>query len=195
MTLVEGPGSITGFFDALRAGDAAAVGPLWERFFPRLLALARHTLAGRPQRVADADDAVQSAFATFWQRAARGGFGEHLDRDDLWNLLGVITVRKAQRQVRREGAERRGGGQVVGEDRLTFADGTPLPLDEAVGRLLAADFDLTSAEMLAGLGDDLRPFAVLRLLGYRNREIADAMDCTERKVERKLNLIRMRWER
>ena len=43
------------------------------------------------------------------------------------------------------------------------------------------------------LPDDLRPFAVLRLMGYRNREAAEQMNCTERKVERKLNLVRDAW--
>jgi DNA-directed RNA polymerase specialized sigma24 family protein len=112
------------------------------------------------------------------------------DRTDLWNLLGVITTRKARRQVRRESAEKRGGGRGC----LTRPDGSPLPLDEVAGELPAAEFDLHVEELLARLEPELREFAVLRLLGYRNREIAEMHDCTERKVERKLNLIRLRWE-
>src|SRR5689334_4312344 len=98
----EAAGSVTHFFARLRAGDAAAARGLWDRFFPRLLGLARKTLAGLPQRAADADDAVQSAFASFWQRAARGDFGDGLDRNELWKLLGTITLRKSLRQARRE---------------------------------------------------------------------------------------------
>jgi DNA-directed RNA polymerase specialized sigma24 family protein len=185
--------SVTHFFDRLRGGDAAAAEPLWRHFFPRLTGLARKALAGRPQAAADADDAAQSAFATFCRRAAAGDFSAD-GRDDLWNLLGVLTVRKARRQVRRELADKRGGGRVVGEAALTRPDGSPLPLDEAAAAVPAADFDLHSADLLAGLNDELREIAVLRLLGYLNREIADRLGCTERKVERKLALIRLQWE-
>jgi RNA polymerase sigma factor (sigma-70 family) len=186
-------GSVTLFFSELCAGKPDAAEALWQRFFPRLVGLARKTLAGRPQRVADADDAAQSAFASFCQRA-RGGEIRINDRSDLWNLIGVITVRKARRQVRREQAEKRGGGAVVGEAALMRADGSPLPLDEAAMTNPAAEFDLHCEELLEMLEPELREFAVLRLLGYRNREIAEMHGCTERKVERKLNLIRLRWE-
>jgi DNA-directed RNA polymerase specialized sigma24 family protein len=185
-------GSVTRFFSQLQTGEPAAAEALWERFFPRLVALARKTLAGRPQRVADADDAAQSAFASFCLRVRAGEFAVR-DRDDLWNLLGVITVNKARMQARREAAQKRGGGRVVGEGALTRPDGSPLPLDEAA-LMPAADFDGHCEELLNLLEPELRQFAVLRLLGYHNREIAAMQDCTERKVERKLNLIRLRWE-
>ena len=51
-------GSVTQFFHRLRAGDPAAAAGLWQHFFPRLVGLARHALAGRPQRAADAEDAA-----------------------------------------------------------------------------------------------------------------------------------------
>jgi DNA-directed RNA polymerase specialized sigma24 family protein len=189
---VSGCGSVTHFFSQLQTGDPAAAEALWERFFPRLVALARKTLAGRPQRVADADDAAQSAFASFCLRVRAGEFAIR-DRNDLWNLLGVITVNKARIQARREAAAKRGGGRVVGEDALTRPDGSPLPMEEAA-IMPPADFDCHCEELLSQLEPELRQFAVLRLLGYRNREIAELHDCTERKVERKLNLIRLRWE-
>lgn len=187
MTPSDPTGSVTRFFGQLRTGDAAAAEALWERFFPRLVGLARKTLAGKPQRVADADDAALSAFASFCVRVKAGEF-QITDRSDLWNLLGVITARKARRQARRETAEKRGGGQVVGEGGLA------LPLDEAGGGESDAEFDLHCEELLAKLDPELREYAVLRLLGYRNKEIAERFDCTERKVERKLNLIRLKWE-
>jgi RNA polymerase sigma factor (sigma-70 family) len=188
----DGAGSVTQFFDQFRAGDSVAAGRLWERFFPRLLALARRTLAGRPQGPADADDAVQSAFVSFWQRARSGDFGPGLGRDDLWNLLGFITVRKAMRHQRRERAAKRGGGKVVGEAALG-RDASP-GLDAIAGGASAAEFDLTCEELLGKLDDELRQFAVLRLLGYKNREIAEMHNCTERRIERKLALIRQQWE-
>lgn len=185
-------GSVTQFFGQLRTGSPAAAEALWERFFPRLVALARKTLVGHPQRVADADDAAQSAFASFCLRVKAGEYDVG-NRAELWNLLGVITVNKARMQARREGAEKRGGGRVVGEGTLARPDGSPLPLDEAAV-LPSAEFDLHCEELLSQLAPDLREFAVLRLLGYCNREIAEMHECTERKIERKLNLIRLRWQ-
>jgi DNA-directed RNA polymerase specialized sigma24 family protein len=124
----DAPGSVTRFFDALCAGDPAGAEALWERFFPRLVGLARRALAGRPQRAADADDAALSAFASFCLRARAGEF-RPADREGLWHLLAVITTRKARKQARREGAEKRGGGSVGDEETLA------LPLAEvAVSR-------------------------------------------------------------
>jgi RNA polymerase sigma factor (sigma-70 family) len=185
-------GSVTQFFHQLRAGDEAAARGLWQRFFPRLVALARKSLAGRPQRAADAEDAVISAFTSFWKHA--DDFAVVLNRDNLWKLLGTITVRKAIKQTRREAAEKRGGGRIIGETALTRADGSPLPLDEVAGQLPAQEFDLHLAELLDTLEPELRTIAVFRLLGNTNREIADSLGCTERKIERKLQLIRLQWE-
>lgn len=185
-------GSVTQFFDQLRTGSPAAADALWERYFPRLVALARKTLSGRPQRVADAEDAVQSAFASFCLRVRAGEF-DVANRSDLWNLLGVITTNKARMQARREAAAKRGGGRIVGEEALVRADGSPMPLDEAAV-LPPADFDLHCEELLGQLDSELREIAVMRLLGYRNREIAGRLNCTERRVERKLGLIRLKWQ-
>jgi DNA-directed RNA polymerase specialized sigma24 family protein len=186
-------GSVTVFFNRLQAGDAAAAAGLWTRYFPRLAGLARKTLAGRPQGAADAEDAVQSAFASFCQQA-QAGTVEIADRADLWNLLGLITKRKALAQVRRELAAKRGGGRVLAEAALTGPQGKPLPLDQAAAAMTTDDFDLHVAELLEQLDPPLREFAVLRAMGWANREIAQRLDCTERKVERKLQLIRLAWE-
>jgi DNA-directed RNA polymerase specialized sigma24 family protein len=186
-------GSVTRFFGQLRAGDPAAAEALWARFFPRLVGLARKTLAGRPQQAAGASDAAQSAFASFCLRAKAGEFRVG-DRSDLWNLLGVITANKALMQARREAAAKRGGGRVVGEAALVRPDGSPLPLDEAGAAFPTADFDLHCEDLLNRLDPELREIAVLRLLGFRNAEIAARHDCTERRVERKLSLIRAKWE-
>jgi DNA-directed RNA polymerase specialized sigma24 family protein len=57
-----------------------------------------------------------------------------------------------------------------------------------------AEFDLHCEELMLMLDERLRVYAMLRVMGYTNREIAAQLDCTERKVERKLHLIRLRWE-
>jgi len=189
-----GEGSVTLLIGRLRNGDAEATGQLWSRFFPRLLGLARRTLAGCPQRVADADDAAQSAFLCFWRQAEQGQLSPDMHRDNLWSLLASITVRKALKQVKRERARKRGAGKVLGESALGACSEGARGLEAIVGEFSAADFDIHCEELLEMLDEGLRVFAVLRLMGQTNREIASLLKCTERKVERKMGLIRLCWE-
>jgi hypothetical protein len=65
----DSEGSVTLFFSKLRSGDHEAADELWKRFFPRLRGLARRTLGDCRIGMTDEEDAVQSAFVSFWQRA------------------------------------------------------------------------------------------------------------------------------
>lgn len=181
-------GSVTGFFNAVTAGDAAAMQPLWDTYFPGLLRLARKTLGIGPQRVAGPDDAVQSAFIAFWKQASQNKFDETLHRDNLWSVLAVMTVCKAKKQLRRERARKRGGDlQRVPIDAVSISP------QQALDSLSPQEFDLFSEELLLALPEDLLSFAIQRLMGFSNAEIADSMECTERTVERKLRRIRLEW--
>src|SRR5262249_53245000 len=88
-------GSVTRWLPLLQAGDPAAVQQLWERYFRRLVGLARLKLRGAPCCAAYEEDVALSAFATFVRHAERGRFPALADRDGLWRLLVTITVRKA----------------------------------------------------------------------------------------------------
>jgi RNA polymerase sigma factor (sigma-70 family) len=180
----EALGSVSLLYEEVRNGDERAVGELWKRFLPRLLGLARKALKGRELRHADSDDVVQSAFLSFWQGAAGGQFDQPASRENLWNLLGVITVRKARKLIEREQAAKRGGGR-----RAAEATTRPEP---AVADTVA--FDAFCSDLFELLDDELQGFAALRMMGYTNREVAEMLDCSERKVERKLQLIRTLWE-
>src|SRR6516165_2626841 len=100
-------GSITRWIGLLQAGDPAAVQQLWERYFRRLVGLARKKLAGSPRRAADEEDVALSAFDTFCRRAEQGRFPQLSDRDSLWRLLVVITARKAAHQVHYDQRQKR----------------------------------------------------------------------------------------
>lgn len=189
----ESSGSITMFLHQMMAGDEAAVAVLWERFLPRLLALSRKTLSRGQERMADAEDAVQSAFASFWKGSTEGEFRDVNDRFDLWNILSTITVRKVRKQVRHEKAVKRGGGHVITESNLASHGDTPGSMDSVQG-YTSTDLDLNCVELLAALNDEHREIAVLRLFGYLNSEIAQLLDCSERSVERKVRQIRQQWQ-
>jgi len=189
----DATGSVTMLFRDVCAGSPEALQPLWDKYFPRLMQLARRTLGDGRQRIAGADDAVQSAFFTFWQQADAGKLDDDLRRDNLWALLSVMTVRKARRQLRKEGAQKRGGdAQRLDGDVLQQLPGPEA--QNAFQTLSPQEFDLLSEELLNMLADPLREFAFLKLMGHTNREVAESLRCTERTVERKLRLIRLAWE-
>ena len=87
--------SVTLLIGMLKEGNRDAAQRLWEKYFQRLVGLARARLARASSPVADAEDVALSAFDSFYRRAERGEFPTLEDRDDLWQLLFVLTVRKA----------------------------------------------------------------------------------------------------
>ena len=134
-----------------------------------------------------------SAFDSFCRRAARGLFPRLEDRDDLWQLLYVLTVRKAIGLARHQGRARRGAGRVASLEDLAGWD-----LDAALGPEptpeLAAQMAEECRRLLEGLGDEtLRAVAQWRMEGWTNREIAERLGCVEHTVERKLRSIRRLW--
>jgi DNA-directed RNA polymerase specialized sigma24 family protein len=185
-------GSVTMFFHQICDGESEALQPLWNHYFPRLMRLAERTLCNGNRRVAGADDAVQSAFFSFWQQAGNLSNQRDFHRDNLWAMLSVMTVRKARKQLRRESAQKRGGGQ----QPITLDVIAEIPASaarDAFQSLSPQEFDVHSEELLMLLDESLRPFAVLKLIGHSNGEIANIQSCTERTVERKLRLIRLAW--
>ena len=196
-------GSVTRLIDRLRSGSPEsgdeAARRLWERYLPRLLTLARRHLDRRIRVLQDEEDVAQSMGRSFFRRLRRGDF-DLADRDALWALLVTITLNKARGAADRHFAEKR-----------DVRRARPLPPSEegrsgaALEPLAAEAADPTPAEAAAlnealehRLRDlpeeDLRRVAVMKLEGYANREVAAELGCSLRGVERKLAIIRRRWE-
>ena len=188
--------SVTWWIQGLKAGDEEAARELWQRYFQRMAGLARQRLGEHGRRVHDESDVAISVFKSLCEGAERG----HLDaiggRGDLWRLLATITARKVVQQVRKEGRQKRGGGQVRGDsvfatdeagfDAIASAEPSPGFLHE-----LADEHQ----RLLAALEDDtLRHIAVWKLEGWTGEEIAKKLGITRRSVERKLELIRELWK-
>jgi DNA-directed RNA polymerase specialized sigma24 family protein len=196
-------GDVTVWLDQLKAGDQAAAQPLWERYFHRLVALAEKRLRQLPRRAADEEDVALAAFHSFCRGAERGRFPRLDDRDDLWQLLVVITTRKAADLVAYENRAKRGGGKVRGESALRRPEDGPegsRGIEQVAGAEPTPQFAAEVAEecgrLLDVLGDDrLRSIARWKLEGYTNREIAERLGRSEVIVEKKLQLIRAIWQR
>src|SRR5947207_2545977 len=104
--------SVTLWIKQLKAGDRQAVQQLWERYFHRLVGLARKRLRDAPRRVVDEEDVALSAFDSFCRNAEAGRFPDLTDRNSLWRLLAAFTLRKAGHHLRDAGRLKRGGGAV-----------------------------------------------------------------------------------
>jgi DNA-directed RNA polymerase specialized sigma24 family protein len=197
----EPDGSVTRWMGHLvaNADPDAAAEKLWERYFERLVQLARDRLRAISGSSADAEDAALSAFDSFCRGAAAGRFPRLRDRDCLWAVLVTITLRKVSDQVRRERRLKRGGGRVRSEQDLGLADTEARGvLDEAVCREptpeLAAMMVEQYLHLLRRLADEtLRRIAAWKLEGDSNEEIAARLGCGLRTVERKLGVIRSSW--
>ena len=184
----------------LQDGDPAAAQRLWERYFHRLVGLARVKLQGQPRRAADEEDVALSAFASFCRAAEAGRFPQLADRDDLWRLLVTLTERKAHNVVRDQRRQKRGGGAVRGES--VFArpdDSAPRGLDGQAGREPTPEFAAQVAEECRRLLDrlpdaEMRAIATWKMEGETAPAIAARLGCALSTVERRLRLIRQLWE-
>ena len=184
--------AVTVWLGQLQAGDSAAVRPLWEKYFHRLVGLARTRLCRTSHRASDEEDVALSAFDSFCRNAEAGRFPDLTDRDSLWRLLAEFTLRKAAHHVRDGAAQKRGGGKV--------ADAGSGVLEEVLGQepdpALAVEVAEECERLLAVLADpELRRVALLRMDGHSVEEVAAAVGCAPRSVKRKLQLIRDIWAR
>jgi DNA-directed RNA polymerase specialized sigma24 family protein len=189
-------GSVTAWIGQLQAGEETALARLHERYWPRLVGLARQRLKGWPGRACDEEDVAHEAFWSFYRRV-RAGWAFRLDsRHDLLALLTHIVACKALHQIQHEyGAQKRGGGRVRDESALAALAGRgleevagtePTPLEQ----LLLHD---CYQHYVGKLPDHLRDFATLHLAGCTHKEIAARMGCVERTVDRKMALVLQKW--
>jgi DNA-directed RNA polymerase specialized sigma24 family protein len=194
--------SVTVWLGQLQAGEPAAAQHLWERYFRRLVGLARARLEGHPRRAADEEDVALSVFRCLCDGASRGRFPRLDDRDDLWRLLVTLTERKALNLARDERRLKRGGGGVLTTEALgrPGEDGSGAAgLDQVAGREPTPEFAAEVAEqyqrLLDRLGNaELQAIAVWKMEGDTATEIAARLDCALSTVERRLRLIRQTWE-
>jgi RNA polymerase sigma factor (sigma-70 family) len=188
-------GSITIWLDRMKAGDSGeAINRLWTAYFGRLISVARRHLNSRPRAVADEEDIALSAFDSFVRAAQNGRFPQLDDRYDLWQVLFVVTARKAADLLEAETRQKRGGGKEFvplpgdGSNELPLPAADPDPAEAAV---MAEEFH----RLLNSLPDPaLRQIAVWRLEGYTNEQIGKMLDRSVPAVERKLRRIRELWQ-
>jgi RNA polymerase sigma factor (sigma-70 family) len=193
-------GSVTSWVKQLQAGDIGRpVEKLWERYYQRLVWLARFRLGSFPRRVADEEDVALSAFDSFCQGAARGRFRELNEATNVWRLLVTITARKAYQLILSNCRKKRGGNAILHEAVMAarrtggnsvleqLADREPTP------ELVAEAADEYQRRLQQLDEDQLQKVAQWKTERYTNDEIAAKLGCTPRTVERRLLRIRAIW--
>ncbi len=182
---------ITRLLQLLKDGNREAVEPLLETYFRRLVGLARERLRGLPRGAADEEDVALSAFDSFCRRAEQGRFPRLEDRDDLWQVLGMILSRKACDLAEYERRKKRDCGQT-----RSLGENGPEPFSAEPDPAAAAEVADETARLLRLLPEKLmQDIAVRKLEGYTNKEIEKLVHSSHATVGLKLSLIRKIWKK
>jgi DNA-directed RNA polymerase specialized sigma24 family protein len=193
--------SVTEWIDCLKGGDPKASNQLWQRYFERLIRLASRKIATLPRRVVDEDDIVNSVFFELLSGIEKQRFPDLHDRQDLWQILIMLTERQAIGVRRQQLADKRGGKILVGESALDHSNTSQLDgIQQVPGDHLTPEFAALCAEALAMRLTSLQHDPTLveiardKLSGFTNEEIAQRLDTSLRSVERNLSRIRQIWK-
>ena len=174
--------------DLWRKGDQDAARQIVDRYFGRLLVLARRRISQRLASRVDPEDIVQSVFRTFFVRLKDGQFVFH-EEDDLCKLLMRITLHKTLRQVAFHKAAKRDPNLETNQE------------EQGREQLLALLDREPSAEATVAFLDQLEHFLVqldpktrrileMRVQGYSNDEIAKELNVYDRKIRRAVERVR-----
>jgi DNA-directed RNA polymerase specialized sigma24 family protein len=190
-------GDVSGWIRQLQAGERAGVQNLWERYFQKLLPIARRKLGGLPRGAEDSEDVALSAFDSFIRGVEQGRFPKLEDRDDLWQLLVVLTQRKAVDRLVYEMRDKRDFRRLRADLDASASNGDLLR--ELIGRepdpAFAAEVGEEYQRLLKMLPDDeCRRIAVSKMEGCTNEEVRERLGVALATVGRRLALIRKVWD-
>lgn len=177
--------SVTFWFHAIKDGKKGAATGIWNRYFDRIVGVAKKRLYLDPSF--DGEDLAASVLATLYD-IAKGDKSEQLaNRDELWALLLVLTQRKVADRNRRSQAAKR------------TPKGKRTELGEIPSDLSPPDLAVSAQEecrhLLGILADpQLQELALRRLDGQTVEEIARELNIGPRTVTRRLASIRKKWE-
>jgi RNA polymerase sigma factor (sigma-70 family) len=182
-------GSVSQLIGDAQDGNEDALAKLHQKYWPLLVRIARSKLKGVRIPLADAEDVAQEAFISLHRNFKQHRVPDLANRHHLLAFLTHVIACLAVNEIKRSMAKKHGGGAIQNISPLAILtqDASHSPLQDALLRDCYAYY-------IDALPDNLRPFAELHLSGLTNREIATRLDCVERTVERKLALLRDRWQ-
>jgi DNA-directed RNA polymerase specialized sigma24 family protein len=173
---------------------------LWERYAPGMTELARGRLTPGRKPLADEEDVVVEVFKALFRGVQGGRFAHLSNRDDLQQILIMLTQRRAVDAARRNGVRT---AHEIGESALQRADvgdGSDRPIERIAAADDPPDAPALARDELARLLDNLqdetlRHIAMMRVCSSSDEEIAEAIGLSVRSVQHKLQLIAGRWRK
>jgi DNA-directed RNA polymerase specialized sigma24 family protein len=129
----------------------------------------------------------------------QGRFPQLADRDDLWQVLVVLTLRKASNLARNARTQKAGAGRVQSASALEGPEEEIHPFANLISQEPGPDFAAEVADecrrLLAQLPNDShRAVALWKMEGDSNEQIAAKLGRSLATVERKLADIRAIWD-
>jgi len=192
-------GSVSALISQLKHGDEESIRVLWDRYAAALIGTAQRNLRGHHPAKQDPEELAQSVFLAIYRGAINNRFEALNDRAGFWNLILTITQRKAIDRLRRETRQKRGGRK---DESQTNAMRTAVDTDEVPSPQATPDIEVECGDLLEHLlrvldSEDatgmLSQIAANRIAGWTVKDIASALDRTDRTIERKLERIRSIW--
>ncbi|MFO0826172.1 MAG: sigma-70 family RNA polymerase sigma factor [Gemmataceae bacterium] len=167
---------------AYKAGSESAARKLFDRYCEKLMRLAQRRIGQRMASRIDPEDAVQSAFRTFFARVKNDQF-RFEGESEIFKLLVRLTVNKTLRQIAHHRAAKRDPGretaQGLEDDTLLEQLTADEPLPEVQVALLE-EFE----RFLKQLPEFDREVLQLKFEGYTTTEIAKKLNSYDRKIRR-----------
>jgi DNA-directed RNA polymerase specialized sigma24 family protein len=190
--------SVTGWVRQARSGDEEAARKLWERYFHRIVDVARARL-GMRRAAFDEEDVALSSFDRVMRALRLDLVNAPADRFEFWGLLTLNLRRRLADRRKMEGAVKQGGGR-DSEKPTRRCHRSNESLDRLPARVddpqIAAAMAETCRLLLGSLQDEeLEQVAVWKLEGLTDDEIAAKLCYSRRTVQRMLRNIRTLWSR
>ena len=166
--------SVTNFINRMKVEDPHAAGEIWQRYFERLLPLARAKLKDLNHRAVDEEDVLLSVFDRFFRAAKENRFAQLEDRDDLWQILLMLTDRKVADKYRQAATQKRSGGETANAEQRSGAvggsiDGLP---NRDPGPEYVAAFNDNLAKAMQRLSEQsTREVALLRMEDFKTARL------------------------
>ncbi len=198
-----GEDSLFAWHQSLRDGSNRATEKLWQKYFERMVRVARNKLGGTRRAAADEEDIALSAFKSFCRAFQDGRFQVRESSSNLWPLLVTLTINKAIDHLRRENRKKRRPQQNENDgEARRFTVATAEALNDLVANEPSPDLAAAAEESFEQLLDaldasgdpSLRRIVLDAIAGMSTAEIAGELNCTPRTVQRKLQTVRTVWE-
>lgn len=175
---------VSELLDQWKSGSQAAANELYQRYAQRLCQQVERRIGRHLQGRLEAGDILQSAFRTFFRRAANGEF-EIDHTGELWNLLVTITLNKIRGQAEHHCAGKRDPRRELRIGDQVSPDLIACEPSEVEAIALDDELEVLLAKLAGPDADIIR----LRLAGYTTAEIASRIGCSRVTVWRKLDRV------